>query len=273
MIQFVKLQGAGNDFVLLDMFQRDAAGINWGPISKKLCDRRFGIGGDGLLVLTGKDDQCLEMAMFNPDGSLSEMCGNGLRCLAFFCWEKGYAAINDLQIKTGAGLLKVTRDAATNQISTEMGIPSFDPILIGLLADSAKEVPLPFGYTGTAVSMGNPHVVVVVPKLDEIPLEAHGSVIERLKLFQNGANVHFAQIIGPNQVKVKHWERGAGATLACGTGACAVATVILELGLATGPNVEVIVPGGILTALKTDTGQIALRGPARSVYSGVWHPS
>ncbi len=251
-LDFIKMQGSGNDFVLVD--SRFLPPEDFASLSVQMCDRHRGIGADGLLVLDAPDG--LRMQMWNPDGSLSEMCGNGLRCFARYALDQGITE-GDFPVETGAGRLRA-RATDDHQITINLG-----RITLGNL-----NTPLISGLDGTEVSVGNPHVVIFVPQVDLVELDWLGPQIENLPRYPHRTNVHFAQVISETEVKVAHWERGAGRTLACGTGM--VATV--AAGFATGrlqSKVNVTVPGGrTVVSMEGDTAW--LTGPVEYVFRGTW---
>jgi diaminopimelate epimerase len=250
--EFLKMQGTGNDFVLIDA--RFSPPEDYSRLSVQMCNRHRGIGADGLLVLDAPNG--LRMQMWNPDGSLSEMCGNGLRCFAKYALDEGISE-GEFPVETGAGRL-LARATEDDQITISLG-----RITIGHL-----HTPLLNGLEGTEVSVGNPHVVIFVPQLDLVDLDWIGPQIENLPRYPHRTNVHFAEVISDNEVKVAHWERGAGRTLACGTGM--VATV--AAGFATGrlnSRVQVNVPGGrTFVSIEDDTAW--LTGHVEYVFRGTF---
>ncbi len=267
MIPFVKAQGLGNDFVVLDAL-RDALPEDFPALARLACDRRLGIGGDGLLLLERGDVAPFRMRMWNPDGSESEMCGNGLRCAAAVLRERGYAS-DDMTIETGAGPLRAR--VVGDEFAVDMGVARLTRGEIGMVGDSGKifvEADLD-GETATAVSMGNPHLVLFVADVAAVDLDRRGPGLERHALFPQRTNVHFVQIMGPDEARVRVWERGAGATMACGTGACAVAVAGVETGrLARRSTVRL--PGGPLTIEVGEDRRVTMTGPARIVFEGAF---
>jgi len=251
-LEFIKMEGTGNDFILIDA--RTGSRDDYSGLSAEMCDRHRGVGADGLLVLDAPDG--LRMQMWNPDGSLSEMCGNGLRCFARYALDRGIAS-GEFWVHTGAGLL-LAHETNDHQITISLGkatvINACTPLIDHL--------------EGTEISVGNPHVVVFVPRLEAVDLEWLGPQIENLPRYPQRTNVHFAQVVSDSEVTIAHWERGAGRTLACGTGM--VATV--AAGFATGrlqQSVTVSVPGG-KTVVRLDGETAWLTGPAEYVFHGTW---
>lgn len=267
MIPFVKMQGLGNDFVVLDALRDEPTGDLSG-FARLVCDRRRGVGGDGLLLLERGDAAPFRMRMWNPDGSESEMCGNGLRCAAALLRERGYAS-GEARIETGAGNLTAT--FVGSDVAVDMGFARLTRGEIGMAGPPDErfvEAEIE-GETATAVSMGNPHLVLFVPDMDAVPLERKGPDLEGHPLFPDRTNVHFVQILGPDEARVRVWERGAGATLACGTGACAVAVAGVETGrLARRSTIRL--PGGPLTIDVSGNRRVTMTGPASVVFEGAF---
>lgn len=282
-IAFEKWQGAGNDFVIVD--GRDASvPIDMGArvrLAVASCDRHFGIGADGLLIADHAPGGTITMVMFNPDGSLSEMCGNGLRCFADWLFDQGTLERGQChEIVTGAGALSVAR-SSEGDIRVGMGLPRLDASVIPVVGgtvqpDGWSTVLVPDGAGGTlratCVSMGNPHAVIFVPDVAAVPLSSLGPVLERHGSFPQRANIEFASIRSRRAISMVVWERGAGATLACGTGACAV-VVAARLHDLVDPVVAVHLPGGTLSVEWHGTSArhalpVYLGGPSRRVFRG-----
>jgi diaminopimelate epimerase len=287
-LPIAKYEGAGNDFVVLDgRPPAPGAGLDWGGLARRLCDRHFGVGADGLLVAAPSEGARLRMRMFNPDGSEAELCGNGLRCFVRWLVQRGEAGPGRLVVETEAGPLEAVVEA-DGRIGAEMGAPRLRPAEIPLSAAAAAgqppegpvlRLPLgladlpapPEGYAATCVSMGNPHAVLFVPDAAAVPLEAVGPRLEHHPAFPARTNVEVCQVLARDRLRVRVWERGAGITLACGTGACAAAVaarlwryvdarVVVEL---LGGELEVTWPGD-------PRRPVFLRGPAVHVFDGVW---
>jgi len=268
LINFYKLEGTGNDFILLD--SRSSGFV---PKSRQVvawCDRRFGIGGDGVLVLLKPSSKSADfkMRILNSDGSEAEMCGNGIRCLARFVFDHKLSEKNALGIETLAGLIKVDNIGGA-QFKVAMVRPEFDPQKIPV---KSKEpvINRNFKVDGqnfkiTCVSMGNPHCVIVVKDVSKIALAQIGPKIERHPMFPKRVNVEFVQVVSRSRLKMRVWERGAGETLACGTGACAALAACSRLGL-TSKKARISLPGGDLVIEWDDL--CYLTGPARFVYQG-----
>lgn len=289
-IPFTKMQGIGNDFVLIDTLRHTVALSGLPALARSVCDRKFGVGADGLIFVLRKEGK-LEMAMLNPDGSLSEMCGNGLRCFARLAVDRGYAS-GTFPVLTGAGELTVSWSAdALSEIRAEgeatTGVAGISPaqrtegeaehytanpqlkIDMGEATfPLGKElIDLNDGFKAIHVSMGNPHIVIISDNVDAIPLEEVGPQLEHHPLFPQRTNVHFVQVLSRNEIKQRTWERGAGITLACGTGACACAVATATLGL-TERELLNHLPGGDLTLEYKNNGHVLMTGTAEYVFEG-----
>lgn len=287
-LNFTKMQALGNDFIVVDDRHAELRRID--RLSKKLCDRRLGIGADQLLLLCHSDASDFRMRIFNADGSEVEMCGNGIRCLGKYIWEnilrcnesvyarKYCQGIDSLSIETIAGIKLISRSG--NMFKIDMGEPVFEPERIPVVAESVQEklkggkmleYPLKAGdktFKVTCVSVGNPHAVTFVKKVRSAPLKQYGPLIENNSLFPNRTNVEFIEIIDDRNIQMRVWERGAGETMACGTGASASAVASVLLGL-TGRRVTVHLPGGKLRIHWSEKdNHIYMTGPAVNVFEG-----
>lgn len=269
-MKFTKMHGIGNDFVMVNGFSEPFDPASAQQLAVKLCDRKFGVGSDGLIAaLPGRSEQ-FAMRMWNPDGSESEMCGNGIRCFANFLRDEGLTQESEIPVETGAGRL-VVEVLAGNQVKVDMGRAKLTRGEIGMTGpeeDQFVDQELEgTSFRGTAVSMGNPHVVVFVTDLDAVDLAAIGPQLEHHSLFPKRVNVHFVQVLSNTHVKMKTWERGAGATLACGTGACSVAVASFLNGH-TGRAVKASLPGGDLSLDYQEDGRVFMTGPSETVFVG-----
>jgi len=281
-LQFIKYQGLGNDFLMVDARSSgDDAELGFTPERvRRLCDRRFGVGADGLiLALPPRVGGECRMRIFNADGSEPEMCGNGIRCLARFLADSdGDQPGRSWQIETLAGRI-VPELQGGGLIRVDMGAPMLEP--------EAVPTALPMGAAGLpqgvieaageqftvgAAGMGNPHVVIPVADLGAIALEAWGAALEVHPAFPARTNVHFVQVLSPDHLAMQVWERGAGPTLACGTGACAVLVVCHRLGLCE-RSARLDLPGGpLLVEWNADTDHLFMTGPAEAVFDAVVAP-
>ena len=259
-MRFTKMQALGNDYVCLDLtLEQPGEGLS--RLSSVLTDRHFGVGGDGLLCVLPGSDGRLRMALYNADGSRAAMCGNGIRCLAAYAWSHGLAEEGrPLTVETDAGLRTLT--AAADGIRAEMGRPVLGESLVLEAGGRPWRV--------RPVSMGNPHAVIFVPRLDRAPLEQVGAELEHHRAFPDRANVELVEVTAPDLLRMRVWERGCGETLACGTGACAAFAAAAASGLTARPG-GVGLPGGVLSLDWPDPeGPIFLEGPAFTVFEGEW---
>jgi diaminopimelate epimerase len=275
-IPMSKYNGCGNTFliILADVLGRILPPRRWGDFAREVCDRQDGVGADGLLV-TGREGKNPIMRVYNPDGSVAEMCGNGIRCIADYAVSAGWWEGPSLLVQTDSGEKKI--DLSGEGYTVNMGPPIFDPKKIPVNTEDRDKggcpvvtVDLPETQFGTVhcVSMGNPHAVGMVrspEQFEEIPLKEHGPIIERASCFPQRTNAEFAWIANKHRAHVKVWERGAGATLACGTGACAVAVVGIRNNLLESP-VFVELPGGTLTIEWDGQGDVFMTGPAKKLF-------
>ncbi|MEM3733148.1 MAG: diaminopimelate epimerase [Candidatus Bathyarchaeia archaeon] len=271
-MKFWKMHGLGNDYIVID--DRKELIKNPEEKARKLCRRRFSIGADGLILLQNPvyNDADLKMRIFNKDGSEAEMCGNGIRCAAKFCYEAGILKKEELNIETKAGLRKVwlkIEDKKVKEVKVNMGKPIFERKLIPVLGEGTfinEEIKVGDNvFQATCVSMGNPHCVIFVNNLEKFPVRELGPKIETYPLFPNRMNVEFVEVLNKNVLKVRVWERGCGETLACGTGACASA-VISNLLNKTDKEVLVKLKGGGLK-IKVNN-EVLMSGPVAKVFEG-----
>jgi len=266
-IQFTKMHGIGNDFIILDCTKKDIPGLK--STVKRLSDRRFGIGFDQALILRRSKVADFKMEIYNADGGRVEMCGNGIRCLAQYVWSRKLSKKKVLEIETLAGIIRPSMDA--KMVRVDMGEPELEGPKIPVMQKS-RVIKQRFGVNDshfeiTCVSMGNPHCVIFVEDVDAFPVHKYGPLIETNKFFPNKTNVEFVQIISPARLKMRVWERGAGETLACGTGACAAAVAAQLNGLAKSSAI-VQLRGGNLKINWAKDNRVYMTGPAQEVYSG-----
>ncbi|MCB1194780.1 diaminopimelate epimerase [bacterium] len=267
-IPFTKMHGIGNDFIVINGISNSLE--NLPEFAAKWCDRRFGIGADQLLILEKSGIADFKMRIFNADSSEVEMCGNGIRCLAQYIRQEGLADANELAIETLAGIIYPT--IVGDLVQVNMGRPSLSPKSIPILLkdNPVLNVPVTIGtrtYDITAVSMGNPHCVIFVDDISMVPLEEIGQQIETDALFPKRTNVEFVQVVSQSHIKVRVWERGAGITLACGTGACAAAAASV-FNRKTGRSLTVSLPGGDLSIVLGEMDVVFMTGPAQRVFDG-----
>src|SRR3990172_9358697 len=242
-LKFTKMHGLGNDFIVLDLRKKDVK--NLPKLTKKLSDRRFGIGFDQGIVLKTSAKADFRMDIYNADGSRVEMCGNGIRCLARYIWDRGLTKKDVLEIETLAGIIR-PRKASRGLVTVDMGHPILDAKLIPVRAHGEiTNRPIKVSdtiFNITCVSMGNPHCVVFVEDVDSFPVEKCGPLMEIDSFFPKRTNVEFVEVVNRNRIKMRVWERGAGETLACGTGASAASVAANILGY-VGRKAAVILKG------------------------------
>jgi diaminopimelate epimerase len=285
-MRFTKMHGIGNDYVYVDCFHQKPP-ADPAALAVKVSDRHFGIGSDGLILIGPSEKADARMRMFNADGSESEMCGNGIRCVAKFVYDHGIAPKETLTIETGRGVLTLQVLASggkAQRVRVNVGRPILESERIPTTLPGPRVIdqPLPpladtawFADCGldprvTCVSMGNPHAVVYCRDVARVPLAAVGPVLETHAVFPRRSNVHFVQVHSPGEATMRTWERGSGITLACGTGACAVAVA----GVLTGRTQRKLLahlPGGDLELHWSETDDHVYKtGPAVEVFSGEW---
>lgn len=265
MINFTKMHGLGNDYVFIDCTNNKNSIPNPSSYSEIISNRNFAIGSDGLILIEDSKIADFKMRIFNSDGSEAEMCGNGIRCVGKYVFEKNLTKKTTIEIETLAGIKQIKlkiRNQKVSSVSVCMGKPQIlDEFELNILNNK---------FVITPVLIGNPHAVIFTPDLSKIDFEKCAPLIETHKVFPNRTNVEFVQIINPNLLKVKVWERGSGVTLACGTGACAVtAAAYSKKFIYKSVNIEL--PGGFLqTYFDVSSNNVYLSGPASMVYDGVY---
>jgi len=274
-LKFTKMHGCGNDYVYIDAGSEQ---IDDPPaLARVISDRRFGIGSDGLILILPSDVADFRMRMFNPDGSEAQ-CGNGLRCVAKFVYDHRMTDKSQLTIETLAGVLsvKLALDGNVTKVSANMGRPRLERAEIPMKGDPGEVLNEPFSVDGetfsvTCLSMGNPHCVIYVDDVESFPVTTVGPQIENADVFPERTNVEFVQVISSTEVRQRTWERGAGETLACGTGASAVCVAGVLAGR-TQEELLIHLTGGDLELSWKDRADVVLTGPAVTVYEGVYDP-
>ena len=273
-MRFEKWHGIGNDFVMVadpdDQITLDGARV------KEICDRRFGVGADGVIrVAPGTDGADLFMDYVNSDGTLGEMCGNGIRCLALFARDQGLTDKAELKVQTRAGMKSLTI-LDDGRVRVDMGAPIFEPPHVPVIWDGPDAIHAKLELEtevieAAVLSIGNPHAVLFVEDPSSAPITTLGPVIENLDVFPNGTNVEWARVDSRDHVTMTVWERGSGQTLACGTGACAVA-VAAKLTGGAGDKVTVSLPGGDLevewSGSLEEEASVFMTGPAERSFTG-----
>lgn len=274
MIKFTKMHGLGNDYVYMDAIHQNIEEES--SLAQFVSNRNFGVGSDGLILICKSEIADFKMRMFNSDGSEAEMCGNGIRCVGKFVYDKGLTNKNVITIETLAGIKVLqlnTEEGKVKTVKVDMGEPILEPKKIPVISEekTVKNLRLRAEdkeFIFTCVSMGNPHAITIVENTEKFDVEKYGRILEIDKVFPNKTNVEFIEIIDRKNIKMRVWERGAGETLACGTGACA-STVACILNDLTENKVNVELLGGTLEIewSKKDN-HVYMTGPAVTVFEG-----
>ncbi len=274
-MRFTKMHGIGNDYIYVNCLKESIE--NPSELSKKLSDRHFGIGSDGLILIYPSKVADFEMRMYNSDGSRGEMCGNGIRCVGKYVYDKGLTTKDHLTIETLAGIKKLKleiEEGKAKRIKVDMGAPILEGKLIPVNNFEGRVIkePLKAGgreYEMTCVSMGNPHCIIFGSDLEKLDIETQGAAIENHEMFPNRINAEFVEVIDKNTVKVRVWERGAGETMACGTGACAVAVAGIINGLLDNEVTVKLRGGDLKISWDGDTkSSVFMTGEATTVFEG-----
>lgn len=278
MIKFTKMHGAGNDYIYINALRHDIK--NPEELAVKMSDRHFGIGSDGLILILKSENEDFKMRIFNSDGSEAEMCGNGIRCFAKYVYEKGLTDKKQLTVETLAGIKKLeltVKNKTVESVLVDMGEPILQRERIPMLGEPGMVIneilPLDDGarFEITSVSMGNPHAIIFVEDIENFPVSKYGPIIENHSMFPKRTNVEFVQLVSPTEVIQRTWERGAGETLACGTGASAV-TVACVLNKKTERKITIKLRGGdLLTEWNEEDNHVYLSGSAVEVFEGTWN--
>jgi diaminopimelate epimerase len=269
-MEFTKMHGLGNDFLVVE---DDGTGRDWNAMAAKLCARRLSVGGDGILVVLPSKKADIRMRIVNADGSEAEMCGNGIRCFAKYVYERGIVTKPDMTVETLAGIIRpklIIEDGKVADVCVDMGQPLFDRADVPMKGDgSAFDVDIEAAGRTVRISsmlMGVPHTMVLTDDIDALDATVLGPAIERHDIFPRKSNVNFVQVLDSENIRVLTWERGAGLTLACGTGSCASAVMTYKKGL-TGPKVVVHLSVGRLIIECLEDGRVLMTGPAEEVYN------
>ena len=273
-LQFTKMQGLGNDYVYVDCTKKKLE--NASEVAVKVSDRHFGIGSDGLILINASSVADFEMEMYNADGSRGEMCGNGIRCVAKYVYDYGLTDQTHISVETLGGIkyLDLTvEEGRVRQVRVDMGRPMLCPAEIPVIANGESVIDMPIEVDGTeyrmtAVGMGNPHTVVFVEDVDGLEIEQIGPKFEHHPCFPNRVNTEFVKVLDRNTVKMRVWERGSGETLACGTGACAVAVACILNGLTENKVTVQLLGGDLLIEWNREADKVYMTGPAEVVFDG-----
>lgn len=273
-LQFTKMQGLGNDYVYVDCTKKKLE--NASEVAVKVSDRHFGIGSDGLILINASSVADFEMEMYNADGSRGEMCGNGIRCVAKYVYDYGLTDQTHISVETLGGIkyLDLTvEEGRVRQVRVDMGRPMLCPAEIPVIANGESVIDMSIEVDGTeyrmtAVGMGNPHTVVFVEDVDGLEIEQIGPKFEHHPCFPNRVNTEFVKVLDRNTVKMRVWERGSGETLACGTGACAVAVACILNGLTENKVIVQLLGGDLLIEWDREADKVYMTGPAEVVFDG-----
>ncbi|MCM1112778.1 MAG: diaminopimelate epimerase [Muribaculum sp.] len=281
-MRFTKMQGCGNDYVYLNGFTEKVPAEEKPELARRLSDRHFGVGGDGVIFVNPAEEADFEMEMFNADGSRSEMCGNGIRCVAKFVYDKGLTDSEHISIVSGGqvkyldltveGRTENSRGAVT-QVRVNMGSPVLRPDLVPVDAAGEQAVDEPIVVDGreyrmTCVSMGNPHAVVFLEDVEHLEIERIGPLFENHERFPRRVNAEFVEILDRRHVFMRVWERGSGETLACGTGCCATAVACVLNGLTEESITVKLLGGELMIEWDRERNLIFMTGPAVTVFEG-----
>ena len=274
-MKFTKMQGIGNDYVYVDCTKENKI-ENPAELSKKVSNRHFGIGSDGLILIENSNVADFKMAIYNADGSQAEMCGNGIRCVAKFVFDKGLTNKENITIETLAGIKQLklsTENGKVKKVRVDMGEPILEAKKIPVISDKNPVIDLQLQaadktFTATCVSMGNPHAITFVNNVEEFDVEKYGKILEIKKEFPKHSNIEFVELIDKNNIKMRVWERGSGETLACGTGSCA-SVVACILNNKTERKVNVHLLGGTLEIeWNKQNNHVYMEGTAEIVFEG-----
>ena len=276
-MKFTKMQGLGNDYVYVNCLKETIADPP--ALAKKISDRHFGVGSDGLIMINPSDKADFEMEMYNADGSRAEMCGNGIRCVAKYVYDYGLTDKTRISVETLAGIKYLDLTVENGKVSlvrVDMGRPILEPENIPVQAEGRRVVDEPLTVDGkeyrmTCVSMGNPHAVIFVDQdVRELPLEQIGPSFENHERFPKRINTEFARVLDRRTVEMRVWERGSGETLACGTGTCATAVACVLNGLTEDEITVHLLGGDLYIKWDREKDTVYMTGPAETVFDGEW---
>ncbi|MBQ6887722.1 MAG: diaminopimelate epimerase [Lachnospiraceae bacterium] len=275
-MKFTKMHGCGNDYVYVNGFVEKIPQEKKPDIVRKLSDRHFGIGGDGVIFINPSEEAEFEMEMYNADGSRSEMCGNGIRCVGKFVYDKGLTDKTEISVISAGKVKYLTLHTENGKVSTvrvNMGEPEFVAENVPVISSNEQVVDEDIEVNGqtykmTCVSMGNPHAVVFINDTDKLEIEKIGPYFENHERFPRRTNTEFVQVVDRNYVKMRVWERGTGETLACGTGCCATAAACVLNGLTENKVTVEVLGGKILIEWNREENLIFMTGPAETIFEG-----
>lgn len=275
-MRFTKMQGLGNDYVYVNGFEEKIA--NPSEMAVKMSNRNFGVGSDGLILINPSEKADFEMEMYNADGSRGEMCGNGIRCVGKYVYDYGLTEKPQISVETLGGIkyLDLTvKEGKVTQVRVDMGTPILTSKKVPVVAEEENAVDIPIlveekEYRMTCVSMGNPHAVVFMDDIEHLEIEKIGPKFENHERFPNRVNTEFVKVLDRKTASMRVWERGSGETLACGTGACAVAVACILGGYTENKVTVKLLGGDLLIEWDRDQNKIYTTGPAEVVFDGVW---
>ena len=275
-LAFTKMEGCGNDYVYINGFTQSVPAEEKPALVRRLSDRHFGIGGDGVIFINPAEEADFEMEMWNADGTRSEMCGNGIRCVARYVYDFGLTDQKEFSIVSAGKIKYMTlyeQDGQISAVRVNMGQPILEADQIPVRADHSPVINVPIEVQGkeyrmTCVSMGNPHAVVFVDSTEDFPLEQVGPYFENHPCFPNRTNTEFVQVIDRSRVRMRVWERGTGETLACGTGCCATAVACVLNGLTDNAITVEVLGGELRIEWDREKDLVWMTGPATVVFSG-----
>lgn len=273
-MRFTKMHGCGNDYVYINCFEETVENPN--ELAIQVSDRHFGIGSDGLILICPSKVADFQMKMYNADGSMGEMCGNGIRCVAKYVYDHGMADKTHITIETGAGIKNLdltVEDGKVSLVRVDMGEPILEPAKIPVVSDKERVVNEPIEVQGqqwrmTCVSMGNPHAVVFVTDTKHFAIEEIGPCFENHKLFPKRTNTEFVQFISRNEINMRVWERGSGETWACGTGTCASVVACILNGYTDNKVLVHLLGGDLQIEYDETSNHVFMTGPATTVFEG-----
>lgn len=275
-MRFTKMHGCGNDYIYVNGFEEKIEQSKKPELVRRLSDRHFGIGGDGVIFINPSKEADFEMEMYNADGSRAEMCGNGIRCVGKFVYDKGLTDKTEISIISFGKIKYLTLYTENGKVATvrvNMGTPEFTAANIPVISDNEQVLDEEIEVKGqtykmTCVSMGNPHAVVFMDDVKNLEIEQIGPFFENHERFPKRTNTEFVQLVDRNHVKMRVWERGTGETLACGTGCCATATACVLNGLTENKVSVELLGGELLIEWNREENLIFMTGPAETVFEG-----
>ncbi|MCM1354871.1 MAG: diaminopimelate epimerase [Staphylococcus sp.] len=277
-MHFTKMHGIGNDYIYIDCMESEPD--NLPELAVRMSDRHFGVGGDGIVLICPSDVADFKMRMFNNDGSEAKMCGNASRCIARYVHDHALTDKNPISLETLSGIkvlsLNIGSDGVVESVTVDMGRPELTPSLVPVIHtgdDPMIEVPVATSSGDveiTAVSMGNPHGVVFVDRIEDVDFDKLGPELERHSIWPDRANIEFLEVISPSEARMRVWERGTGETLACGTGACASAVAAILTGRCD-RSLTIHLRGGDLSIEWAPDGHVLMTGGATEVFNGIYY--